>query len=49
MTNNKGMTLIEVIILIMCIVVIALFLYAMSKDGNKPVAEMPVWLYWFLH
>ena len=49
MKNNKGMTLIEVIIVITCIVIIALWLYTMSKYGNKPVSEMPVWLYWLLH
>lgn len=49
MTNNKGMTLVEVIIAIIFIVLIALFFYTMSKYGNKPVSEMPVWLYWLLH
>ena len=49
MTNNKGMTLIEVIISIICIMIIALWFYAMGKYGNKPVSEMPVWLYWLLH
>ena len=49
MKNNKGMTLIEAIITIICIVIIVLWLYTMSKYGNKPVSEMPIWLYWLLH
>ena len=48
MTNNKGMTLIEVIITIICIAIIAFWIYTMSKYGNKPVSEMPTWLYWLL-
>ena len=36
----EGMTGIEVIISIICIMIIALWFYAMGKYGNKPVSEM---------
>ena len=49
MTNNKGMTVIEIVVSVFFIAIIALWLYTMSKYGNKPVSEMPIWLYWLLH
>ena len=49
MTNNKGMTVIEIVVIVFIIAIIALWLYTMSKYGNKPVSDMPIWLYWLLH
>lgn len=47
--NNKGLTLVELIILIVLWSIIAIMLYGLIKYGNKPVSEMPIWLYWLLH
>lgn len=49
MKNNKGMTVIEIIVFVFFIAIIALWLYIISKYDNKPVSEMPIWLYWLLH
>lgn len=49
MKNNKGITLVELIIMITLIAIIALWFYTVGKYGNKPVSEMPIWLYWLLH
>lgn len=46
--NNKGITEIELIITILAIMLIALFIYVMAAYGDKPVSEMPVWVWWLL-
>lgn len=46
--NNKGMTLIELIITIILAVMIGVTLWGLICYGNKPVSEMPIWLYWLL-
>lgn len=46
--NNKGMTLIEFIITVFLVVIIAITLWGLIRYGNKPVSEMPIWLYWLL-
>ena len=46
--NNKGLTVLELIILIFLVGLIGLTLYGLICYGNKPVSEMPIWLYWLL-
>jgi len=46
--NNKGMTLVEFVITIFLTVMIGITLWGLICYGNKPVSEMPIWLYWFL-
>ena len=46
--NNKGLTVHELIVLFFIIGIIFITLYGLIKYGNKPVSEMPIWLYWFL-
>jgi prepilin-type N-terminal cleavage/methylation domain-containing protein len=46
--NNKGMTLIELIITIILVGIIAITIWGLICYGNKPVSEMPIWLYWLL-
>ena len=46
--NNKGMTLIELIITIILMGIIAITIWGLICYGNKPVSEMPIWLYWLL-
>lgn len=46
--NNKGLTLVELIIAIILVGIIAITLYGLIKYGNKPVSEMPIWLCWLL-
>ena len=47
--NNKGMTLVELIITIIAVVLVGIWVWAMIRYGNKPVSEMPIWLYWLLN
>ena len=47
--NNKGMTLVELIICIFLLAIIAIMLWALISYGNKPVSEMPIWLYWLMN
>lgn len=46
--NNRGMTLVEFIITIFLVGLIAITLWGLITYGNKPVSEMPIWLYWLL-
>lgn len=46
--NNKGMTLVELIITIIIVVIVGITLWGLICYGNKPVSEMPIWLYWLL-
>lgn len=46
--NNKGMTLIDLIITIILMGIIAITIWGLICYGNKPVSEMPIWLYWLL-
>ena len=46
--NDKGLTVVELIIAIFMCVLIALACYALIKYGNKPVSEMPIWMYWLI-
>lgn len=46
--NNKGMTLVELIITIIALVMVGIWVWVMIRYGNKPVSEMPIWLYWLL-
>lgn len=46
--DNKGLTLVELIIAIFMLGLIAIGLYGLIAYGNKPVSEMPIWLYWLL-
>lgn len=46
--NNKGITLVELIITIIALVLIGIWVWSMIRYGNKPVSEMPIWLYWLL-
>lgn len=47
--NNKGITLVELIITIFMIVIVGVMLWGLIRYGNKPVSEMPIWLYWLLN
>ena len=44
--TDKGITLIEVIISFFIIGIVGITLYGLIAYGNKPVSEMPIWLYW---
>lgn len=46
--NNKGITLVELIITIIFVVIIGITICGLICYGNKPVSEMPIWLYWLL-
>lgn len=46
--DNKGMTLVELLITIICVVLCSFVLLCLIHYGNKPVSEMPIWLYWLL-
>ena len=46
--TDKGITLIEVIISFFIIGIVGITLYGLIAYGNKPVSEMPIWLYWLL-
>ena len=46
--NNKGMSLVELIIAIIFVVIIGITIWGLICYGNKPVTEMPIWLYWLL-
>lgn len=46
--NNKGLTVMEIITSLFIIGLVGITLYALIKYGNKPVSEMPIWLYWLL-
>ena len=46
--NNKGMTLVELIITIILVAIIGITIWGLICYGNKPVSEMPIWLYWLL-
>ena len=46
--TDKGITLIEVIISFFIIGIIGITLYGLIAYGNKPVSDMPIWLYWLL-
>lgn len=46
--NDKGLTVVELIILIFMCTLIAIMVYALIKYGNKPVSEMPIWVYWLI-
>lgn len=46
--NDKGLTVVELIIVIFMCILIALMVYALIKYGNKPVSEMPIWMYWLI-
>ena len=47
--NNKGMTLVELIITIIFAVIVGITIWGLIRYGNKPVSEMPIWLYWLLN
>ncbi len=47
--NDKGMTLVELIITIILAVIIGITIWGLIRYGNKPVSEMPIWLYWLLN
>lgn len=44
--NNKGITLVELLITIIFIVLCGVVVLGLIRYGNKPVSEMPIWLYW---
>ena len=46
--NNKGVSLVEFVIGIFLVCIIVITLYGIIAYGNKPVSEMPIWLYWIL-
>lgn len=46
--NNKGLTVMEMITSLFIIGLVTLTLYVLIKYGNKPVSEMPIWVYWLL-
>lgn len=46
--NNKGLTVHELIVLIFLVGIIAFNIWIFANYGNKPVSEMPIWLYWLL-
>lgn len=46
--NNKGVTLVELIIIIFMIMILAITAWGLIHYGNRPVSEMPIWLYWLL-
>lgn len=48
MKNNNGLTLVELLITVFMFGIIALIAYGLIVYGNKPVSEMPIWLYWLL-
>ena len=46
--NNKGITLVELIITIFLVAIVGITIWGLIRYGNKPVSEMPIWLYWLL-
>ena len=45
MRNNNGLTFVELLITVFMFGILALVAYALIVYGNKPVSEMPIWLY----
>lgn len=47
--NNKGTTVVELIITIIFVAILGIMSWGLICYGNKPVSEMPIWLYWLLN